>query len=80
MTTWRRHHGEKIVAHVGHDEISNVYRVAVWCAGEEEAVMPVTRLYASLDSAKAASDATARRTFNHRCTTLDCGQWMIWTA
>ena len=30
MTTWRRHHGDKFVAHVGHDEISGLY---VWWSG-----------------------------------------------
>jgi hypothetical protein len=36
MTTWRRQHGDKLVAHLGHDEISGLYRVVVWCEGEEQ--------------------------------------------
>ena len=38
MTTWRRHHGDRLVAHVGHDEISGLYRVVVWCEGDEQSV------------------------------------------
>jgi hypothetical protein len=80
MTTWRRYHGERIVAHVGSDEMSERYRVAVGCEGEEESVIQAKRQFNGLDFAKAASDALARETFNHRCTTAMCGQWMIWTA
>jgi hypothetical protein len=80
MTTWRRHHGDKLVAHVGHDEISGLYRVVVWCEGKEQSVTHLSRSFEALDSAKAAADSLARQTFKHRCSTLVCGQWMIWTA
>jgi hypothetical protein len=80
MRTWRRYHGERIVAHVDYDEVSERYRVAVWCEGKEDSVTAARRQFKGVDSAKAASDALARETFSHRCTTAMCGQWMVWTA
>lgn len=78
MMTWRRHHGDALVATV-FVRASNLYTAAVWDDGTGD-IHPLPMTFSRLESAKAAADAHVRRRFDHTCRTESCGAWMIWTA
>jgi hypothetical protein len=76
LTTWRRHHGPELVAHVL-EKASDQYTIAAWHESSR-AVERSPKMFSRLQSAKAAADDLVRRTFHHTCTLEGCGQWMLW--
>jgi hypothetical protein len=76
--TWRRFHADKFTANVV-EKGPGSYAVVVWDQASG-LVRELPRIFARLESAKAAADDLARRTFGHRCTLEHCGEWLVWSV
>jgi hypothetical protein len=73
--SWRRSHGDTIVASVTYHVESRDFEASACCSkGPDPVTHHKTRLR-SLQSAKAAADNLARRAFRHRCEFTMCGDW-----
>ena len=73
--SWRRRHGDSIVASVTYDADTRHFEAAASCAGPPEIVTRHKTKLRSLHSAKAVADHMARRTFRHKCDYAHCGNW-----
>jgi hypothetical protein len=78
LHTWCRFHADEFTANVI-EKAPRCYAVAVWHRASGF-VRELPHTFRRLESAKAAADDLARRTFGHRCTLEGCGEWLIWSA
>ena len=77
IEAYRRIHGDLMADVVA--TLPNQYRVIVsnvQCGFTHQ----LPRIYARLESAKAAADALVRRAFKHRCDVEHCGTWCLWSV
>jgi hypothetical protein len=78
MRIWRRFHSADLVANIIERD-PQTFVVAIWQVATERGSHHA-RTFRRLESAKAAADNLIRRTFGHRCSFEDCGQWRMWTT
>jgi hypothetical protein len=72
---WRRHHDPHIVAEVI-PAADGVWSAVAWLQGNPTMVVRSPRRMDSRESACAKADTLARLTFEHRCQTGTCGEWL----
>jgi hypothetical protein len=72
-STWRRTHGDAIVAEVSADG-RGAWQARVWLVSNPSVMVRTPRDAETLSSAQEKADALARKTFDHRCD-ASCLQW-----
>jgi hypothetical protein len=76
-STWRRSHGDEIMAEVSADG-RGAWQTRVWLVSNPSVMVRTPRDADTLSSAQDKADALVRKTFDHRCDAA-CREWS-WDA
>jgi hypothetical protein len=76
--TWRRHHGQAIVAQIEPLEGIGTWQACAWLTSDPTVVVRSPRQAMGFITAQAAADHLARSTFDHTCAIHTCDDWTFW--
>ena len=78
LHTWRRRHGQEIVAQIKSLEGLGVWQACTWMTSDPVVMVRSPRQAMAFLTAQATADLLARSTFGHTCAIHTCDDWTFW--
>lgn len=79
LSSWRRLHGDRLVAQVDPVPVFGTWTAHAWIEGGDLSAVKSPIGHSLLTTAQAIADDLVQRHYNHVCNAEECSDWFPWT-